>query len=92
MQRKGKLLLFVNNKKNEKLIVFQTIFTTQGHISNQCPQRQGDKGGRKSFGGKPGGGGGGFNKGGFNSNSKFGGGFKKPATTESSGKVTKFED
>lgn len=76
----------------------------QGHISNQCPQRQGDKGGRKSFGGKPGGG---FNKGGkpgggFNSNNKFGGGagggggFKRNANTSSNaepaGKVTKFED
>lgn len=76
------------------------FFFSQGHISNQCPQRQGDKGGRKSFGGKPGGGG--FNKGGKggfnNSNNKFGGGaggFKRNANTSSSepaGKVTKFED
>lgn len=72
------------------------FFSAQGHISNQCPQRQGDKGGRKSFGGKPGGG---FNKGGFNNSNKFGGGaggFKRnantSATTEPAGKVTKFED
>lgn len=71
----------------------------KGHISNQCPQRQGDKGGFNKGGFNKGGkggfnkGGGGFNKGGFN---KGGAGgfnkFSKDNANQSSNKVTKFDD
>lgn len=76
----------------------------QGHISNQCPQRQGGGGGGGG-GFNRGGNKGGFNKGGFNKGgggfNKGGGGFNKSGggfnkfnkdTTSPAPKVTKFDE
>lgn len=87
MQRKGK------NARKLQSFFFRFLIKmnfVQGHISNQCPQRQGDNN-RSSFGGRGGGrggargggrgrGAGGFNRGGnrggFNKGGS-GGGFNK---------------
>lgn len=107
MQREGK---FQNSGKQHKIRIVCfiqigkncSIFSSsffQGHISNQCPQRQ-NKGGFNK-----GGGGGGFNKGGFNKDGNKGGfnkggfnkggGFNKFNNNKSdspSNKVVKFDD
>lgn len=81
-------------------ILFFVCLLIQGHISNQCPQRQGKggfQGGRGGF--NKGGSGGGFNKGGFNKGgfNKGGGGggfnkFNKDSAPQAAGKVTKFDE
>lgn len=77
------------------------FFLIQGHISNQCPQRQGSggfqggKGGFNKGGNKGGFNKGGFNKGGFNKGGSGGGGFNKfnkDSASQSNNKVTKFDD
>lgn len=107
MQRKGKKNVQKEKKMDSdkfQISDAKSMFSIpQGHISNQCPQRQGGQGGQG--GGKGGFNKGGFNKGGFNKGGPNKGGFNKPAfnknnkrtfndsnSSETSNKVTKFED